>query len=817
MKRIHTLVSLLLLSGAATATPYRKTLPWKKLSFTVESQAGHYVLQPKGLAATNEAIRQDIEGMVHSAQLGDLDGDGWPEVLVTWQSEPYHQGAAVYSVNAGKSLSPVSFTPQSSLGTFALRGNILVHKDLSTVETHYRLRKGEASKQLVANQEQPSDLDFGLPRGFSVKKMNRKANPARDFVDFSSGAWNRKSHLTPELLQISPLVVVTKVVGSQVETVLEDARLRSTKAAKGTPLQQVGDFYAAGMDEARLKQLGAEPIRPELEKLADVDSPAKFARACSDWSGRLNEPIYGSLLVSPDLRDRSRYSLFLADGALGLSSDNYTRPEFAALRSAYLDRIQGMLELYGIPTTEARAQATAYLEAETRLAGKKLTPAQRSDPNKAFRKLSWEEAVAAYPALDLAGQLAHLKLGKPDGVWILGPDGVAERNALVAEGNWKQLREHLRIAVLLKAAGYLGPDFEAVNYKFSKALYGEVKDSPRPDKQAYITAQTLGHPLSRLYVARYFPAERRKSVEDMLHRVRQEFRQRIVNNRWLQPETQKQALIKLDAVEISVGYPDEWIDHSSIDVRRDDYLGSIFRINQFLFARNLAQMGKPVKVDRFASAGATLPIDVNAAYSPDSNKIEIPAAFLQSPFYDSRADMAVNLGTLGAVIGHELTHGFDSSGRLYDAQGNVRDWWTPADSQHFEQENQKLVEQANGFEILPGLHLNGPLESGENLADVGGVALGYAALQTYLREHPQERKLRDGLTPEQRYFVAWSQLWAEKTVEQAIRQLNVSDGHPPGRYRQSQPARHEAGFFKAYGIKAGDPLWMDEKKRVNVW
>lgn len=164
-----------------------------------------------------------------------------------------------------------------------------------------------------------------------------------------------------------------------------------------------------------------------------------------------------------------------------------------------------------------------------------------------------------------------------------------------------------------------------------------------------------------------------------------------------------------------------------------------------------------------------------------------------------------------------MTHGFDSSGRLYDAKGNVRDWWTPADAQHFEQENQKLVEQANGFEILPGLHLNGPLESGENLADVGGVALGYAALQTYLREHPQERKLRDGLTPEQRYFAAWSQLWAEKMGDQLVRQLNISDGHPPGRYRQSQAARHEPGFFKAYGIKAGDPLWMDEKNRVNVW
>mgnify|MGYP003585903058 CR=1 FL=1 len=817
MNRIQTLAGCLLLSGAAWATPYEKTLMWKKLSFTVQSQTGQYVLQPKGLSATNQAIRQAIDGAVNSAQLSDLDGDDWPEILVTWQPEPDHQVAAVYSVNAGKSLSQVSFSPESSLGTFSLQGKLLVHKDLNAVETHYRLRNGEASKQLVADKEQPCALDFGLPRSFSVRKMNRKANPAQDFADYSSGVWGRKAHLTPELLQISSGVVLTKVVGSQIQTVLEDARLRSPKAAKGTPLQQVGDFYAAGMDAARLKQLGASPIKPALDKLAEVDSAAKFARACSDWAAELNEPIFDCMLVSPDLRDRSRYSLYLADGSLGLSSDNYTRPEFAALRQAYLEKIQSTLELYGVPSSEAQAQAKAYLETETRLASKKLTPAQRRDPNRAFRQLSWEEAVAAYPALDLPAQLAYLKLDKPTSIWVLGPDGMAERNALVAEGNWKQLREHLRIAVLLKASGYLGPDFEAINYKFTTALYGKVAVPARPNKLASVTAQTIGHPLSRLYVARYFPAERRKSVEDLLRRVRREFRQRIVDNPWLQPETKKQALEKLDAVEISVGYPEVWIYHSSIEVRRDDYLGNIFRVNRYLFARSMAQMGKPVKVDHFCSPGSTLPIDINAAYSSDSNKIEIPAAFLQPPYYDPKLDMAVNLGTLGAVMGHEMTHGFDSSGRLYDAKGNVRDWWTPADAQHFEQENQKLVEQANGFEILPGLHLNGPLESGENLADVGGVALGYAALQTYLREHPQERKLRDGLTPEQRYFAAWSQLWAEKMGDQLVRQLNISDGHPPGRYRQSQAARHEPGFFKAYGIKAGDPLWMDEKNRVNVW
>ncbi|MFN8611825.1 MAG: M13-type metalloendopeptidase [Vulcanimicrobiota bacterium] len=817
MIRNKTLMGCLLLSGLALATPENQHLKWKKLDFAVQAHGPTCTLQPRGLSATNAAIQQQFEGSLRPAQIADLDGDGWPEILLTWQMDDSHQGAAVYSVNNGKSLSQVSFAPDSELGTFAFKGQQLIHTDLNTIETHYRLKNGEASKKLVADKFKPSMLDFGLPRGFSTQKMLPKVDPKSDFANYSSGVWLKRSHLTPELLQISAITVVSKSVGSQVQTVLEDARKRSPQATKGTPLQQVGDFYASGMDAKRLQELGASPIKAELEKLSEVDSPAKFALACCHWSELLNEPIYDSLLVSPDLSDRSHYTLYLTDGLLGMSTENYTQPAFAKLRSAYVEKIQSILELYGIPSQEAQAQAKAYLETETRLAGKKLTPAQRRDPNNAFRKMSWEQAVAAYPALDLPGQVTALKLGKPAEVWVLGPDGVAERNAIVAEGNWKLLRDHLRVAVLLKASPYFGPDFDAIGYKYTKVLYGDVKDTPRPQKLASVTANTLGHPLSQLYVARYFPAERRKSVEGMLNRIRREFRRRIERNQWLQPETRKQALEKFDAIEISVGYPDEWIDYSSVDVRRDDFLGNVFRINRYLFARSMGRMGKPVKVDRFSAPGQTLPIDVNAAYSSDSNKVEIAAAILQPPFYDPNQDMAVNLGTLGAVIGHELTHGFDSSGRLYDAKGNVRDWWTAADAKHFEQENQKLIDQANQFKILPGLGLNGPLESGENLADAGGLSLGFSALQTYLKEHPEERKPRQGLTPEQRYFLAWAQLWSEKSRDQIIRQLNLTDSHPPGSYRQSQAARHEAGFFKTFGIKPGDPLWMDESKRINVW
>ena len=818
MKRIHTLVGFFLLGGLAAATPVPKNLNWKKLYFSLTSSGQSFTLQPKGLGASNQPVAQAIEGPLSGAQIGDLDGDGWPEVLVSWKKGNYQQGAAVYSVNAGKSLSQVGFSQQPDLGSFRLQGRRLVFKDLNEVETLYRLKRGEALKQLVAEPFQPVVLDFGLPRGFSVQKMNPKVAPGKDFVGYANGRWDRQARLLPGQSQLNALVVVKRVVDSQVMTVMEEASRISSKAPKGSPLQQVGDFYLSGMDVARLEELGVSPLQADFEKFAQIDNPTEFALACAEWLSKSDDDTFfqHSLLIASDMNDSSHYSIFLADAKLGMGLDNYTKPEFASVRAAYLEKLKTMLVLAGVSSAEAEAQAKDYFETEKRIAAKKLSPADRRDPNKSFRKLGWQEALNAYPALDLPAQLAYFKLPKPEYIWVLNPDALAERNAIVAEGNWQLLRNNLRLNALLQCSGFLGPKFEEANLKFGEALYGKIKRPARPLLMVAAAPKVLGHPLSQLYVARHFPAVRRKSVEELLRRVRAEFRHRIESNAWVQPETRKEALAKLDAMKVSVGYPDEWIDYSSLDIRPDDYLGNCLRARQFRFQRDLARWGKPVAHDHFDSPGSTLPIDINAAYS-STNKIEIPAAILQPPFYDPKADMAVNMGSLGATIGHEFTHGFDSSGRLYDSKGNVRDWWAPQDTRRFEQENQKLVDQANGFEFLPKLFLNGPLESGENMADVGGISLAYAALQGYLKDHPEERKVRDGLTPEQRFFLAWGQLWSEKGNEALFRQLIASDGHPPGLYRQSQASRHEAGFFQAFAIKPGQPLWLEEKKRVRLW
>ena len=348
-------------------------------------------------------------------------------------------------------------------------------------------------------------------------------------------------------------------------------------------------------------------------------------------------------------------------------------------------------------------------------------------------------------------------------------------------------------------------------------LYGKDVTPPREKQVAEATPGLLGHPLSQLYVAKYMTPESRREVEAMVARVKAQFRARIERNGWLSAETRAQALAKLDKTEIRVGYPAKWIDYTGVDVRRDDYAGNAMRLNEFLVRRELAKLGKPVELDQFAVPNSTLPIVINAGYDTSWNGIEIPAAFLQPPFYDAKADPAVNYCTMGAVIGHELTHGFDSQGRLYDAKGNVRDWWTQADAKRFADETAKLAKQADAFEILPGLRLNGAIEVTENLADVGGVALGYAALQEHLREHPEANRTIDGFTPSQRCFLAWAQLWADKTNEGAMRQILPVDGHPPGVYRMAAPSQHEKAFYEAFGIRAGDRMWLDPSDRVTIW
>ena len=674
--------------------------------------------------------------------------------------------------------------------------------------------RADAQSQAVAAPA--GTVNFGFPLGFSVEKMDRTADPKKDFVRYAAGKWIDAAVIPADTVRVSSLDLLARQVERQTGAIIAEASKASTTAAKGTPRQQVGDFYASGMDVAALARLGVAPIKAEMDAIA-VDSPEALASTLSHLLQILNEPVLAAVLVSTDPKDRTRYAVYVADGELPMGADNYLKADAAPIREAYRAMVAAKLAIAGYEKAEAARIAAKVLEIETRVARKKLPPLQRRDPNVRFVRMPFAKAQALLSNVDLPAYLQALGLPPQDEIIVSEVEALRERNALLKEYSASDTRDYLRWELIKHTSPYLTPAFQEPSASFAKALYGDMETPAREKLIAAEIATRLGHPLSQLYVARHFSPETRKAAEDLVARVKATFRARLAANTWLSADTRRQALEKLDALKISVGYPKRWIDYSGVEIRRDDYLGNALRLNAFSARRDFARFGKPVMTDEFAMPGSTQPIDINAAYAPGANGIEIPAAFLQPPFYDPKADAAGNYGALGAVIGHEITHGFDSSGRLYDATGNVRNWWTEADGRSFAAEAQKLVAQGNAWEVLPGLHVNGALAVGENLADVGGLSLAFEALAAHLKDHPDAAGAASGITPQQRFFVTWAQIWADKAKDGFLKQVTPTDPHPPGLYRMVSPAQHEKGFYEAFGIRAGDPMWLDEAKRVVIW
>jgi putative endopeptidase len=677
------------------------------------------------------------------------------------------------------------------------------------------LGSGVASAQTPAPAKGPQ-VNFGFPIGFSTSKMDPTVSPRRDFNHYVAGRYLAKATVPSDSMRVSSIDALVRGLDRQLQNLIEEAARTSQKASKGSPSQQVGDFYLSGLDEKRLTELGLTPLKAELDAIEAVDKKESLAPLLARLALTTGDQVVVGFSVGTDPQDRTHYVLYSGEGDLGMNRDNYLKPQAQPIRDAYKKYVADLLTLAGSQPDQARTAASKILELETRVARKKLTPVELVDAKKRFRKIAWSEFKQLISNVDIERYLGELGLSPQSQIIVVNYEALKERNAILGEWSLSDTKTLLRWELLKRSADFLSPAFAQPELAFRQVIYGKMDSPPRARHVAGQLPSLMGHPLSRLYVAKYFSPENKRAVEDLVGRIKAEFRARLVRNAWLSPQTRKYALEKIDKCKITVGYPSQWIDYSRVEIRRDDYLGNVLRINRFRAQRELAKLGKPVSEDQFAAA-QTLPVVINAAYQADKNCIEIPAAFLQPPFYDAKADVALNFGTMGAVIGHEMTHGFDSTGRQYDANGTAFNWWTPSDNEKFATEAQKIVRQGNKFEILPGLHVNGALAVTENMADVGGVSLGLAALKGYLHDHPQANRKIDGFTPEQRYFLAWGQVWADKAKEGFLRQTTPTDAHPPGIYRLASPAQHEAEFFKAFGIRPGDPMWLDDKDRIKLW
>jgi putative endopeptidase len=657
----------------------------------------------------------------------------------------------------------------------------------------------------------PVWADMPAP-GFSTNYIDRSVDPAADFYHFACGNWIKANPVPPDKARWGAFDELGQRNWDLLHLLL-DAAEADESAPAHSPIREVSDFYASAMDTKHIEQLGFAPLQEDFARIDALSSTEGMMRLLGQFHLERIDAMFDSS-VSPDDRNSSVYALEFSQGGLGMPDrDYYLSPNFAKQRQAYVEHIAKMLIMSGTPGETARAGAKKILDLETVLAIASKPRADLRDPVANYHKMTMSEAEEKYPNLRLPAFFEGLGVAAPPDLIVRQPEFFAALNAL-AEFPIDDWRMYLRWHVLRNAAPRLGSAVEAESFYFNgSVLSGQPEQEPRWQRAARIVDAKIGEALGQLYVQKYFPPKSRAAMNDLVNNLRGVFRGRLETVPWMSDATRAKALAKFDRFTQKIGFPDKFRDYSSVEISRDDYLGNVLRASIFESKRYLARIGKPVDKTEW---GMTPPT-VNAYFNPPQNEIVFPAGILQPPYFDPAMDDAVNYGAIGVVIGHEMTHGFDDEGRQYDADGNLKDWWTPEDAAAFEARAQKLVDEYNSFEPLPGLHVNGKLTLGENIADLGGISIAYEALERDLAKFPEKKKDIDGFTPEQRFFISFAQIWRGNIRVAETRRRITIDPHSPAKFRGMGPEVNRQEFFDAFGIKEGAPMWRPPDQRAIIW
>ena len=652
--------------------------------------------------------------------------------------------------------------------------------------------------------------------GYSPDSMDGRVSPREDFYRHAVGGWLDRTEIPASESDIDAFKQLGINLDQQLFRLIGDAA--ATSAPPGSPRQQIGDYWRAAMDEKRLDEVGITPLRADLDRIAALP-PSASSEALGTLSGRLQlaygfSPLVNALVLT-DEKNSSANLLMILAGQQSLDRDDYAKPEGQRVRDLYVTYIAAMLRGTGLSATDAEAAARTVLSIETEISAAKLTPVQALDPAVTYNIMTLDEAQARIPTVDLRAQFEAMGVKPPATVQVQGIAALEAVNRVLEKRPADEIRALLKWHVLTARAEFLGQPWRGIHQGFERQRMELQADKPRAREVTNEITILLFSPLSKLYVEAYFPEKTRRDMTQMVGHIKDEFAQRLRDNPWLDEPTRAAALDKLAKVDIQVGYPAQWIDFGSVVIRPDDHFGNAQRLGEFLQRRQLDRLGQPVVIERFASPPFTTPTSVNAAYSPKTNSIDITAAIVQPPFYLPTADEAVNYCTIGAIIGHELTHGFDSNGSRYGPAGNLRDWWTPKAREEFKKRTDVLVQQYGSYTLLPGVKEDGELTLTENTADLGGITLAHAALHRALAGKPQPEI--DGLTTDQRCFVAWAQMWAYEGRPERIRSLASTDYHAHSPLRGFVPLLHLDAFHQAFGTKPGDPMWRAPEDRVVIW
>ena len=650
--------------------------------------------------------------------------------------------------------------------------------------------------------------------GFDTSRMDTSTSACKDFYQFANGNWLKATEIPAAFSTWGSFNVLAENNRKTLHEILDEAS-KNAAAKAGTTEQKIGDFYATCTDEQKREAEGAKPLAPYLARI-DKIKDLKGLESEIAYAHREGIPTLFGFGSGPDFKNSSMEIGNAGQGGLSLPNrDYYTKTDehSAKLREAFVQHVASMFQLLGDDPDRAAKEAQTVMSIETRLAQNSRGPVELRDVEKQYHIMGAADLDKLTPHFSWEDYFAGLGLPKTLQINMAHPEFFQAADKLLVEVPVEDWKTYLRWNLVNAAADALSSKFETENFNFyGKTLSGRKEQFPLWRRCVSATDSNLGEALGQEYVRRAFTPEAKARMQTMVNNLLAAFHDRLAAADWMSDETRRAALVKLAAFGQKIGYPEKWIDYSRLSVARDSYAANIIRASEFQQWRDFNKIGKPVDKTEW---GMTPPT-VNAYNNWLRNEIVFPAGILQPPFFNPAADDAINYGSIGAVIGHEITHGFDDEGAEFDPAGNLKDWWTPADLKNFESRSDCIVKQFDAFQVEPGLNMTGKLVAGESIADFGGLTVAYHAFEKSLEGKPRPASI-DGFTPEQRFFLGWAQVWAEKYTPEAARLQAQSDPHPLSRFRVNGPLSNMPEFAEAFQCKVGDAMVRPPEQRCQIW
>ena len=651
-----------------------------------------------------------------------------------------------------------------------------------------------------------------MTSGIDLTNLDTTAVQGADFYQYACGGWMKKHPLTNEYSRFGSFDMLAENNREQLKGLIVD--IAAGQNAQGTIGQKIGDIYKLAMDSVKLNADGVTPIQADLEKIASVKDKSEIVPLMAELAHSGVFP-YFSFYVGADIMD-SKSNLFqLYQGGISLGEKEYYLDNddvTVNIRNKYKEHIVKMFQLAGFDEAAAKKKMEAVMDIETRIAKASFSAVEQRNPAANYHKMSLDELKKEIPGIDWDAFLNGIGVKGVTELSVSQVEPIKEVEKIINSLPVENQIAYMQWSLIDRAAGYLSDDLVAQNFDFyGKTLSGKQTNQPRWKRAVSTVNGVLGEAVGQMYVEKYFPAAAKERMVQLVKNLQTALGERIRNLEWMGDSTKIKAIEKLNSFYVKVGYPDKWRDYTGLNIEKDSYWANVKRATEFELDYMLSKAGKPVDRDEWGMTPQT----VNAYYNPTTNEICFPAGILQYPFFDMNADDAFNYGAIGVVIGHEMTHGFDDQGRQFDKDGNLKDWWTAEDAKRFEERAQVMVNFFDSIQVLPGLNANGSLTLGENIADHGGLQVSFQAFKNATKDAPL--LVKDGFTPEQRFFLSYAGVWAGNIRDEQIRLQTKSDPHSLGRWRVNGALPQIGAWYDAFGIKEGDPMYLAPEKRVSIW